>query len=181
MPPRGVKDSLGFVQKLKSLKLMNLPSLKMIGFEEDTILFERLEYLILKECPCLNTIAPSSVSFTCLTNLEVSNCHKLNYLMTPSTAKSLFQLTTMKVIQCESMETIVSEKENEELQRIIIFRTLKEIELVALHKLESFCSSNHCAIEFPSLEKVIASACVKMEMFIVAPSELIIDFTPLKQ
>nr|KYP76992.1 Disease resistance protein At4g27190 [Cajanus cajan] len=165
VPPRSHdEEKSGIVPKLKSLKLMNLPSLKMIGFEEDTILFQRLECLILKECPCLNTIAPSSVSFTCLTNMEVINCKELSYLMTPSTAKSLFQLTTMKVIQCESMETIVSEQENEELEHII-FRQLKEIELVSLHKLESFCSSNCCAIEFPSLEKVVASACCKMEMF----------------
>ncbi|KAL2335897.1 hypothetical protein Fmac_010343 [Flemingia macrophylla] len=158
------EEKLGVVPKLRSLKLMNLPSLKTIGFEEDTVLFQRLECLVLKECPCLNTIAPSSVSFTCLTNLEVIRCNELSYLMTPSTAKSLFQLTAMKVIQCESMETIVSEQENEELESII-FRQLKEIELVALHKLESFCSSNHCVIKFPSLEKVVVSACCKMEMF----------------
>ncbi|KAL2337366.1 hypothetical protein Fmac_011812 [Flemingia macrophylla] len=70
----------------------------------------------------------------------------------------------MKVIQCESMETIVSEQENKKSEKII-FRELREIELVALHKLESFCSSNSCDFEFPSLEKVVASACGKMEMF----------------
>ncbi|XP_029126231.1 uncharacterized protein LOC109793654 [Cajanus cajan] len=166
VPPRCfINEKLGVVPMLKSLMLMNLPSLKMIGFEEDAILFQRLECLILKECPCLNIIAPSSVSFTCLTNLEVSNCNKLIYLMTPSTAKSLVQLTTMKVIQCDSMVTIVSEPENEEQMQWIIFRQLKEIELDSLPELESFCSSNCCVFEFPLLEKFVVSACSNMKSF----------------
>ncbi|XP_029127696.1 uncharacterized protein LOC114916014 [Cajanus cajan] len=185
-PRRFAEENLGVVPKLKSLKLMNLRSLKMIGFEEDRVLFQRLEYLILEECPCLDTLAPSSISFTYLTNLEVSNCNKLRYLITPSTAKSLVQLTTMKVIQCESMKTVVLEQENEEqiinellkkkkasttnrvlmeTKPAIVFRQLKEIELVALHSLERFNSSIHYAFEFPSLEKVVASECGKMKSF----------------
>ncbi|KAL3009270.1 hypothetical protein AAZX31_07G074700 [Glycine max] len=160
-----VNDNLGVVPMLKSLKLMNLASLKTIGFEEYTVLFRMLECLILKHCPCLNSIASSSVSFTYLTNLEVSNCNKLSYLLTPPTAKSLVQLTTMKVIQCESMKTIVFESEQEKTELNIIFRQLKEIELEALHELKCFCGSYCCAIEFPSLEKVVVSACSKMEGF----------------
>ncbi|XP_027907853.1 uncharacterized protein LOC114167100 isoform X3 [Vigna unguiculata] len=163
VPPRShSEEKSGVVPKLKSLKVMNLQSLKMIDFKDDTILFQRLECLILKECPCLNTIAPSSISFTYLTTLEVGNCNKLACLMTPSTAKSLVQLTTMKVIQCEQMKTIVSELEHKEH---IIFRKLKEIELVALQNLLSFCSSNHCAFDFPLLEKFVVSACSNMRKF----------------
>ncbi|TKY63843.1 disease resistance protein RPS2 [Spatholobus suberectus] len=92
-------------------------------------------------------------------NYRMHNC-----LMTPSTAKSLVQLTTIKVIQCESMKTIVSEQ---------------EIELDALHELESFCSSHRCAIEFPSLEKVVVSACGKMERFTF--SELVNKTPNLRQ
>lgn len=163
VPPRShSEEKSGVVPKLKILKVMNLQSLKMIDFKDDTILFQRLECLILKECPCLNTIAPSSISFTYLTTLEVGNCNKLACLMTPSTAKSLVQLTTMKVIQCEQMKTIVSELEHKEH---IIFRKLKEIELVALQNLLSFCSSNHCAFDFPLLEKFVVSACSNMRKF----------------
>ncbi|KAL2337373.1 hypothetical protein Fmac_011819 [Flemingia macrophylla] len=168
-----IEEKSGVVPRLKSLKLINLPSLKMIGFEEDKILFQRLECLILKQCPCLNTIAPASVSFTYLKNLEVSHCNKLRYLITPSTARSLVQLTTLKVIQCELMKTIVSEQENEEriiskklkeTELRIIFKQLKEIELVALHKLESFSSSIY-AFDFPSLEKVVVGSCGNMKSF----------------
>ncbi|XP_029129148.1 uncharacterized protein LOC109806874 [Cajanus cajan] len=170
-----IGESSGVVPKLRSLKLINLPSLKMIDFEEDTLLFQSLECLILKECPCLNTIAPSSVSFTYLTNLEVSNCSKLSYLITPSTAKSLVQLTTMKVIQCELMETIVSWHESDEQ---ITFRQLKEMELVALHKLESFCSSYRCAFAFPLLEKFVVSTCGNMKTFTFSER---INTTPMLQ
>ncbi|CAJ1949990.1 unnamed protein product [Sphenostylis stenocarpa] len=174
LPPRGLgEENLGVVPKLKCLKLMNLPSLKMIGFEEDTILFQKLECLILKECPCLNNI-PSSMSFTYLTNLEVSNCNKLSYLMTTSTAKSLLQLTTMKVTQCESMETIVSDQENKreiiseklkETKPRISFKQLKAIELITLHALESFYSSFRCSFEFPSLENFVVSECGNLKSF----------------
>jgi len=61
-------ENLGVVPNLKSLKLMDMPHLREIGFEPDIIL-ERLEFLILLNCPCMITIAPSSVSFSRLTNL----------------------------------------------------------------------------------------------------------------
>ena len=88
-------ENLGVVPNLKSLMLIDLPNLEEIGFEQDIIL-ERLELLILKNCPRMITIAPSSVSFTRLTNLEVVNCDGLQSLMSASTAKSLVQLNTMK-------------------------------------------------------------------------------------
>ncbi|CAJ1949988.1 unnamed protein product [Sphenostylis stenocarpa] len=176
VPQISLAEKSGVVPKLKSLKLVNLPSLEKIGFEEYKVLFRMLECLILEECPCLNAIAASSVSFTYLTNLEVKNCDKLSHLMTASTAKSLVQLTTMKVSQCKSMVTIVLEPEHQEK---IDFRELKEIELVSLQELESFCGSNLCILTFPSLEKFVVLACDKMETF-TSPEQ--VNSTPvLKQ
>ncbi|KAJ1392584.1 Leucine-rich repeat domain superfamily [Sesbania bispinosa] len=162
MPP--VIEKYGVVPKLKSLKLGNLPNLETIGFERDMVL-QRIEFLILKNCPCLVDIIPSSVSLTHLTNLEVVNCNGLEKLMSPSAAKSLGQLNTMKVIKCESLEEIVGNEDENNGEVDIAFRQLKTLELVSLKNLNSFCSSKSCAFEFPSLEKLVVSACPKMENF----------------
>ncbi|KAK8464857.1 hypothetical protein PHAVU_010G091701 [Phaseolus vulgaris] len=154
-------ENLGVVPNLKSLKLIDLPNLEEIGFEPDIIL-ERIEFLILQNCPCMITIAPSSVSFTRLTNLEVVNCDGLQSLMSASTAKSLVQLNTMKVVKCESLMEIVR-KDGEKSDKVV-FQQLKVLELVSLKNLKSFCVSD-CDFEFPSLEKFVVSACYNMEKF----------------
>ncbi|KAK7382138.1 hypothetical protein VNO80_00859 [Phaseolus coccineus] len=154
-------ENLGVVPNLKSLKLIDLPNLEEIGFEPDIIL-ERLEFLILQNCPCMNTIAPSSVSFTRLTNLEVVNCDGFQSLMSASTAKSLVQLNSMKVVKCESLMEIVR-KDGGKSDKVV-FQQLKALELVSLKNLKSFCVSN-CDFEFPSLEKFVVSACYNMDKF----------------
>ncbi|XP_068477291.1 uncharacterized protein [Phaseolus vulgaris] len=154
-------ENLGVVPNLKSLKLIDLPNLEEIGFEPDIIL-ERLEFLILQNCPCMITIAPSSVSFTRLTNLEVVNCDGLQSLMSASTAKSLVQLNSMKVVKCESLMEIVR-KDGEKSDKVV-FQQLKALELVSLKNLKSFCVSD-CDFEFPSLEKFVVSACYNMDKF----------------
>lgn len=162
-PPTEI-ENLGVVPKLKSLKLINLPQLKEIGFEPDIIL-KRVEFLILKNCPRMTTLVPSSASLSSLTNLEVVNCAKLEYLMSPSTAKSLGQLNTMKVMKCESLVEIVGKEEDGENAGKVVFKKLKTLELVSLKKLRSFCGSDSCDFEFPSLEKTVVSACYNMEKF----------------
>ncbi|XP_029146417.1 uncharacterized protein [Arachis hypogaea] len=159
-------ESLGVVPQLKSLKLTDLPYLQKIGFERDPIL-QRIETLVFQNCPCLKTIAPSNVFFSHLTKLEVVDCETLTYLMSPSTARSLGQLNTMKVINCESLEEIVSEEGQEDNKEKddIIFKQLTTIELVSLKRLESFCSSESCAFQFPSLEKFVVSACPELKSF----------------
>ncbi|XP_052724019.1 putative disease resistance protein At4g19050 [Vigna angularis] len=154
-------ENLGVVPNLKSLMLIDLFNLKELSFEPDIIL-ERLEFLILKNCCLMITIAPSSVSFTRLTNLEVVNCDRLQSLMTASTAKSLVQLNTMKVVKCESLMEIVR-KDGEQSDRIV-FQQLKALELVSLKNLKSLCVSD-CDFEFPSLEKLVVSACYNMDKF----------------
>ncbi|XP_061352865.1 uncharacterized protein LOC133297702 [Gastrolobium bilobum] len=175
-PPQ-IKN-LGVVPKLKSLKLIDLPNLEEIGFQQDKVL-QRIEFLILKKCPSLITIMHFSVSLAHLTYLEVVDCKGLQYLMTPSSAESLTQLSTMKVLKCESLKEIVSKQGNEGENAgkvYIVFRQLKTLELVSLKSLESFCCSNSCIFEFPVLEKLVVSACPKMKKF----SEVAIN-TPILQ
>ncbi|XP_045802095.1 uncharacterized protein LOC123895675 isoform X1 [Trifolium pratense] len=172
MPPE--IENLGVVPKLEKLMLLDMPDLETIGFEEGIIL-ERIELLILKQCPLLVNIMPSSVSLTHLTNLEVVSCGGLKILMPLSAAKSLVQLNSMKVVECESMEEIVGNEnenggevdkivENENVLKVdIVFRKLRVLELLSLKKLNSFSKS--CVTEFPSMEKLVVSACPKMESF----------------
>ncbi|KAJ1392591.1 P-loop containing nucleoside triphosphate hydrolase [Sesbania bispinosa] len=162
MPPE--IEKYGVVPKLKSLKLGNLSNLESLGFERDLVL-QRIESLSLKNCPSLVNIIPSSVSLTHLTNLEVVNCNGLEKLMSSSAAKSLGQLNTMKVIKCELLEEIVRNEDKNAGEVDIVFRQLKTLELVSLKNLNSFCGSKSCAFEFPSLEKLVVSACPKMENF----------------
>ncbi|XP_057742575.1 uncharacterized protein LOC130961000 isoform X2 [Arachis stenosperma] len=159
-------ESLGVVPQLKSLKLTDLPYLENIGFERDPIL-QRIESLVFQKCPSLKTIAPSDVFLSNLTKLEVVDCNELEYLMSPSIARSLGQLNSMKVINCESLEEIVSEEGQEDNKDNddIIFKQLTTIELVSLECLESFCRSKSCAFQFPSLEKFVVSACPELKSF----------------
>ncbi|RYR24613.1 hypothetical protein Ahy_B02g058123 [Arachis hypogaea] len=152
-------ESLGVVPQLKSLKLTDLPNLRRIGFERDPIL-QRIESLVFQNCSILKTIAPCNVFLSHLTKLEVVDCERLEYLMSPSTARSLGQLNTMKVINCGSLKEIVSEKgqgrkEDNKDNGDIIFKQLGTIELVSLKHLKSFCSSKNCAFQFPTLEKFV--------------------------
>jgi len=153
-------ENLGVVPNLRSLKLIDLPNMKEIGFED--IILERLEFLILQNCPCMITIAPS-VSFTRLRNLEVVNCDGLQSLMSASTAKSLVELNTIKVVKCESLKEIIVRKDGEKSDKVV-FQQLKALELVSLKNLKSFCVSD-CDFEFPSLEKLVVSACYNMDKF----------------
>ena len=90
------------------------------------------------------------------------NCDGLQSLMSASTAKSLVQLNTMKVVKCESLKEIVR-KDGKKSDKVV-FQQLKALELVSLKNLKSFCVSD-CDFEFPSLEKLVVSACYNMDKF----------------
>ncbi|XP_057744732.1 uncharacterized protein LOC130962545 [Arachis stenosperma] len=172
LKPGGTRrPAIGVVPKLKSLTLTNMSYLWKICFEQDAVL-QKIESLVVNNCSSLHTIAPSSVSLAHLTILELVGCWNLKYVMSPSTAKSLGQLKTMKVINCKNLEEIVTEKTQgqEEKENVvtdvsIIFKQLITLELVSLVRLNSFCSSKNVAFKFPSFENFIVSACPKMEVF----------------
>ncbi|QHO22922.1 Disease resistance protein [Arachis hypogaea] len=167
-------EKIGVVPKLKTLRLTNLSCLMEIGFEHDAIL-QRIESLLLENCPKLDNIVPSEkkIRFNFLTNLEVVECKCMKYVMTLSTAKSLGQLVKMKITNCESLkDIIVSDRqivdevnEQSRTNNKIVFKQMKALELVSLKNLKSFCSSKIYSLEFPLLEKFVVSACPKMEKF----------------
>ncbi|XLU46466.1 hypothetical protein S245_041280 [Arachis hypogaea] len=159
------KQRLGTVLLLKELTL-NAWKMEDIGFERDPALQRSLHRLILLFCYKLKRLAHSSVSFTHLTYLEVYYCHELKTLMTCSTAKSLVQLTTLKVKKCDQLNEIVTQDEQENDEGIkIVFANLINIELKDLTNLTSFCSNSNCEFSVPLLEKLTLTECPKMKTF----------------
>ncbi|WVZ06542.1 hypothetical protein V8G54_019888 [Vigna mungo] len=152
-------EKIGGVMQLKELELRSMWSLKEIGFEHD-VLLQRVERLIIRGCKKLRNLVSSLVSFSCLTSLEVVNCMMRN-LMTLSTAKTLNQLTTMKVSSCPLIVEIAAEIEEEKVLEIE-FKQLKSLELVSLQNLTSFSSVEKCDLKFPLLEKLVVSECPQM-------------------
>jgi len=83
-----------------------------------------------------------------------------------STAQSMVQLKTMKVINCGNVKEIVSNEGSENGKEMkIVFSKLISIELVGLNYMRSFCSSRECEFDFPSLEILIVRECPNMEKF----------------
>jgi len=160
----GRQKGLGIVLQLKELVFLN-SQIKDLGFERGQLL-QRLELLRLEDCDQLSNLAPPSVSLTYLTYLELKSCGGLRNLMAFSTAKSMVQLKTMKVIDCAEVEEIVSKEGSEEGKVMkIVFSKLISIELVGLNNLTSFCSHEECEFVFPSLEVLIVRECFKMRKF----------------
>ncbi|XP_022635607.1 uncharacterized protein LOC106758566 [Vigna radiata var. radiata] len=153
-------EKIGGVMQLKELVLHNMWSLEEIGFEHD-VLLQRVECLTIHGCTKLRNLASSSVSFSYLTSLEVVNCMMRN-LMTLSTARTLNQLTTMKVSSCPFIVEIVAENEEEKVQEVE-FKQLKSLELVSLQNLKSFSSVEKCDLKFPLLKKLVVSECPQMK------------------
>ncbi|BAT83721.1 hypothetical protein VIGAN_04091900 [Vigna angularis var. angularis] len=155
------REKIGVVMQLKELELRDMWSLEEIGFEHDMLL-QRVQHLIIERCTKLKTLASSSVSFRRLTYLEVVNCMMKN-LMTYSTAKTLDQLTTMKVSSCPMIVAIV-ENEEENVQEIE-FKQLRSLELFALPNLTSFLTTDKCVLKFSLLENLVVSECPQMTKF----------------
>ncbi|WVZ07080.1 hypothetical protein V8G54_020426 [Vigna mungo] len=156
------REKIGVVMQLKELELRDMWSLEEIGFEHDMLL-QRVQHLIIERCTKLKTLASSSVSFRRLTHLEVVNCMMKN-LMTYSTAKTLDQLTTMKVSSCPMIVAIVEKNEEENVQEIE-FKQLRSLELFALPNLTSFFTADKSVLKFSLLENLVVSECPQMTKF----------------
>jgi hypothetical protein len=149
--------------RLKKLALSHLPKLQHICEDGSQIhpILEVLEQLFIHYCPSLtNLLLPSSVTFSHLTYLEITNCNKLVSLITSLTAQSLVKLRELKVEDCNSLQEIIMGKEDVD----IAFVSLEILILKGLPSLNNFCSSK-CCLKFPLLEKVVVSNCPLMEIF----------------
>ncbi|KAF2287595.1 hypothetical protein GH714_001446 [Hevea brasiliensis] len=151
---------------LAFLKLSKLPKLKHLAendYSQTISAFQFLKDLIVVECGGLKVLVPSSISFPNLTTLTISKCHGLVNLMPLSAARSLGQLQSMSVRECEMLQQIVA-SEGDGVEDEICFSILQYLNLDRLPCLASFCSGNH-AFNFPSLETMIVTECPKMKFF----------------
>ncbi|XP_045792994.1 disease resistance protein At4g27190-like [Trifolium pratense] len=148
--------------RLKKLWLIQLPKLQHICEDGSLIhpLLEHLDSLLILDCPSLTNLLPSSVTFSHLTKMKITKCNKLVNLITSSTAQSLVKLTLLKVEDCDSLQEIITGKENVD----IAFVSLQRLMLKGLPSLNNFCSSK-CFLKFPLLEYVVVSNCPVMEIF----------------
>ncbi|CAJ2639485.1 unnamed protein product [Trifolium pratense] len=153
------------------LELENLKQIWQEDFPLDHPLLQNLEELFVRGCPSLINLVPASTFFTNLIILKVENCKELTYLITSSTAKSLVQLTTLKIMNCEKMLDVVKIDE-EKAEENIIFENLEYLELSSLPSFRSFCYGKQTFI-FPSFLRFIVKGCPQMKIFssgvIVAP------------
>ncbi|XP_052728349.1 uncharacterized protein LOC108328951 [Vigna angularis] len=156
-------EKIGGVVQLRELKLESMWSLEEIGFEHE-VLLQRVERLSIQRCTKLKNLVSSSVTFSYLSYLEVMNCKSMRSLMTCSAAKTLVQLTTLKVCSCPMIVEIVAENKEEKVQEIE-FKQLKSLQLVSLQNLSSFSTIKKCELKFPLLEKLVVSECPRMTKF----------------
>ncbi|KAJ4824814.1 hypothetical protein Tsubulata_008599, partial [Turnera subulata] len=171
------RDNLEF-QSLGEISIENCPNLKPIcslflgDQERETVEKghdQRLGkgYSDTPTAPHLNhelkILFPSSVSLRNLTDLDVSKCHGLLYLMNCSAAHCLLQLKRMAIFKCESIQEIMATEENEaELE--VVFHKLEILALDSLPSLACFHLGKY-ALMFPSLWAILVKECPKMNIF----------------
>ncbi|XP_004514678.1 uncharacterized protein [Cicer arietinum] len=151
-------------KQITELWLYELENIKYIWHEElplDHPLLQDLEGLIVWSCPSLLSLVPSSIAFTYLTYLDVDKCQEMIYLITSTTAKSLVQLTRLKITNCHKILDVVMIDGDED---DIIFEKLQHLEFTSLSCLRSFCYGKQTFI-FPSLVHMIVKGCPQMKIF----------------
>uniref|UniRef100_M1BEY4 Disease resistance protein; Calcium-binding EF-hand; AAA ATPase n=1 Tax=Solanum tuberosum TaxID=4113 RepID=M1BEY4_SOLTU len=102
-----------------------------------------------------------------LAKLYVSNCAKLRNLMSPSVARGALNLRILEIKDCQSMEEVITEEEQqgEEMTNEFLFPLLEDLELKGLPKLGNFFLTKH-ALEFPFLRVVRIHDCPEMMTFV---------------
>ncbi|XP_060972966.1 disease resistance protein At4g27190 isoform X3 [Cannabis sativa] len=142
-------------------------------FMEEVVAFPILEQLSLSSLDCVEMIWQDQVQEVSymqnLKDINVERCHKLKYLFSSVVARSLAQLKTLKVKECENMQEIIVIKEagNEEgsSMETICFPKLEKVNLSSLSNVKTFSGGNHLAIECPSLKILEIEKCPKLKTF----------------
>ncbi|KAL5825707.1 hypothetical protein ACOSQ3_021770 [Xanthoceras sorbifolium] len=149
--------------QIKRLDLKGLDNLKQMWKQGSKLdLLRNLQSLQVDQCNSLIALVPTSASFQNLRSMEVSGCNGLRSLVTATVAKSLVQLETMRISNCNKMTEIVVNGEVEEEE--IIFSKLQTLCLTNLLNLMSFCSGNY-TLNFPALDELDVTECPKMMFF----------------
>ncbi|XP_060667726.1 disease resistance protein At4g27190 isoform X2 [Ziziphus jujuba] len=157
---------------LRKLDLDALPKLVHLCDEgvQTCKTFRVVEVLNVSRCERLKSLMTSSMCFQNLTTLSVSDCDALENLMaSAAAAKSLQQLTEMKVRNCKRMTQIIGNNHEAECdveteQNEIGFSNLQILTLHDLCSLGKFYSGNNI-IRLPNLEELIVNKCPEMGTF----------------
>ncbi|KAH9754134.1 Importin subunit alpha-2 [Citrus sinensis] len=131
---------------------------------EESSVTNNLVILRVIGCHHLVNLVPSSSSFQNLTNMVVSCCERLKIVLTSSIAKTLVRLRYMEIESCDKIAEIVLGDDVVAQDEVITFRELKELKLLHLKSLTSFCPGN-CAFNFLSLERLVVDDCPSMKIF----------------
>ncbi|PHT37367.1 hypothetical protein CQW23_25067 [Capsicum baccatum] len=116
--------------------------------------------------------------FSKLEKLVVRKCGELRNLMSQSMARGLLNLRTLRILECQLMEEVITveEQQGEEIMtNEPLFPVLEELKLYDLPKLGHFILTKH-VVEFPFLKEVAIRDCPKMKSFIQQGTESTLNF-----
>ncbi|XP_044475554.1 uncharacterized protein LOC123203298 isoform X2 [Mangifera indica] len=127
---------------------------------------QNLQTLTADKCHHLTYLMSSSyICFKNIKHLEVDCCNGLASILTCSAARTLVQITTIKIKECELItEVITTESKIETTEEEIVFNKLEKLELHCLKSLMCFCFASY-TFRFPCLEQVVVSQCPNLKNF----------------
>uniref|UniRef100_M1AF86 Leucine-rich repeat n=1 Tax=Solanum tuberosum TaxID=4113 RepID=M1AF86_SOLTU len=85
--------------------------------------------------------------------------------MSPSVSRGALNLQSLQIKDCQSMEEVITEEEQQGQGIMTLFPSLKVLKLCRLPQLEHFFLTEH-ALEFPLLREVEIDDCPEMNMFV---------------
>ena len=173
-------DMLGRLQNLEELHIMDCNSVEEVfevtGENVDEICGKgstQLRNLTLINLPKLMHVWTSDLeailTFQNLRQVEVFKCKTLKSLFPVSVAKSLEQLESLRINDCELMEEIVALEEGLETTTKFVFPQVTSLTLESLPELKYFYPRKH-TLEWPSLKILNIYKCNKLR--IAASNEL---------
>ncbi|PPD81531.1 hypothetical protein GOBAR_DD21517 [Gossypium barbadense] len=108
-----------------------------------------------------------------LSQMKFYQCSSLKYIFTLSMLLSLKQLERINVQECDTMEQVIREDEEEATTHEFTFPKLSSVEIKACSNLTNFYLGSR-ALEFPKLSDIAIAGCPKMTAFISRESEKVI-------
>ncbi|KAI9079939.1 hypothetical protein K1719_038185 [Acacia pycnantha] len=155
-----------FLSRLKELELNDLRELASIGLEHSWHTIPPvLQSLRVVGCSNLiHLVSYTTGSFSSLVDLTLTECHKLEYVFTSSTAITLSLLKNMSISRCDSMKEIVAELVDDSVKHDIMMPQLGTLSLYSLPKLECFYSGSS-TFNFVCLREVSINECGIMKIF----------------
>ncbi|XVF41842.1 hypothetical protein PTKIN_Ptkin01aG0313200 [Pterospermum kingtungense] len=168
-------DKIEFVQ-LNSLTLQGLP--KLVSFcsqNKGSTSMSPQGLPLFNEKIWQYQLPKGSHSFPNLTSLIIKGCGNLKHVLSFSMAECLLQLKSLEIIDCNSIQLIISTEETltkeDGKKAIISFPQLNSVKLRGLHKLFGFCHEVY-TVQFQSLNILNISHCPQLKGFIITNKTL---------